>query len=136
VRGVSVLGFTGTRRGMTLPQHDEVLRQMLGSWTLHHGDCIGADAQAHVAAQALSLEVVLHPPSENGQRAFCPASVARTPLPYLERNHAIVDECDYLIAAPGEKTERARGSGTWATIRYARKTGVPVTVVFPDGSVE
>jgi hypothetical protein len=54
--------------------------------------------------------------------------------PYLVRNHEIVDDSQVLIAAPKEFTEQLR-SGTWATIRYARKIGRTVRIVFPDGSI-
>jgi predicted Rossmann fold nucleotide-binding protein DprA/Smf involved in DNA uptake len=57
----------------------------------------------------------------------------REPLPYLERNHAIVNESDFLIAAPdGPETLR---SGTWATVRYARKVGKRVLVIMPNGEI-
>jgi predicted Rossmann fold nucleotide-binding protein DprA/Smf involved in DNA uptake len=43
----------------------------------------------------------------------------------LERNHLIVAACDVLNAAPLQDEEILR-SGTWATIRYARKAGKTV----------
>jgi len=46
-----------------------------------------------------------------------------------------VNECDVLIAAPGEFVERKRGSGTWGTVRYARKLGRPLVIIWPDGVV-
>jgi hypothetical protein len=39
------------------------------------------------------------------------------------------------LACPRGYTEELR-SGTWATIRYARKTGVPYVIIFPDRTVE
>lgn len=59
----------------------------------------------------------------------------RDPLPPLERNHRIVDACDVLIACPKDAQEQLR-SGTWATVRYARKQGKRVIVITPDGTVE
>ena len=58
----------------------------------------------------------------------------RTPRPYLSRNKDIVRETDMLIATPAEAEEQRR-SGTWSTIRFARKLGKPVFVIWPDGTV-
>lgn len=55
-------------------------------------------------------------------------------IPYLQRNKVIVDRCGVLVAAPGEAQEQLR-SGTWSTIRYARRVGRPVIMVLPDGTV-
>jgi predicted Rossmann fold nucleotide-binding protein DprA/Smf involved in DNA uptake len=48
----------------------------------------------------------------------------------LERNKDIVSESDFLIAAPDSKKERLR-SGTWATVRHARKLGKRVMILEP-----
>jgi predicted Rossmann fold nucleotide-binding protein DprA/Smf involved in DNA uptake len=56
------------------------------------------------------------------------------PRPYLVRNRDIVDVCNLLLATPGGTVEQLR-SGTWATIRYARRIGRPVWIVFPNGEV-
>lgn len=50
--------------------------------------------------------------------------------PPLKRNYDIVDACDILLAAPRTLTEELR-SGTWATIRYARKTGKKYLILAP-----
>ena len=121
------LGFTGSQGGMDEGQIDRV-RDLIGQATeLHHGDCIGSDAQAHVIAMTLGVRTVIHPPDDGRKRAFCQADEAREPRPYLVRNRNIVDATDALIAAP-DGPERRR-SGTWATIRYARKIGKPVTII-------
>jgi len=39
-----------------------------------------------------------------------------------------------MIATPGEVDEQLR-SGTWSTVRFARKQGKPVHVILPDGRV-
>lgn len=44
---------------------------------------------------------------------------------YMKRNDAIVEHSDVLVAFPKTDEEELR-SGTWATIRRARKAGVPV----------
>ncbi len=106
------------------------LRQILRYFhrgLFHHGDCIGADAEAHDIAREFSYGVEIHPPLESRKRAWCSSMLVHDPKPYLERNHDIVDACHLLIACPaGPEVMR---SGTWATIRYARRTGVPVVII-------
>ena len=123
------VGFTGTRRGMSTDQIDQLvdLIQRLRPRALHHGDCVGADEEAHSVASDLDVRTVAHPPSNPRARAWCEADEYREPLPYLDRNHRIVDETDLLVAAPaGPEILR---SGTWATVRYARKVGRRVVIL-------
>lgn len=131
------VGFTGTQQGMTEAQKRTV-QNLLVDWRateLHHGDCIGADAQAHAIAKSLKLRVVLHPPTYMSKRAFCVADEERQPLPYLDRNGEIVLETERLIAAPKEYEEQLR-SGTWATVRRARKQRRHHAIVLPNGNVK
>jgi hypothetical protein len=120
------IGFTGTRQGMTVAQA-HALRDILASHgpvTLHHGDCIGADAQAHDIAVELGRAVVIHPPVIGGrdQRAWKTAPDVREAKPYLKRNKDIVRETELLIATPAEASEQHR-SGTWSTSRCRRTRG-------------
>lgn len=77
----------------------------------------------------------------DAKRAFCyrrkgvggELPIEREPGPYLWRNHQIVDATSALIAAPFGFEEELR-SGTWATVRYARKLGRPVRFFWPDGT--
>lgn len=99
----------------------------------HHGVCVGADTQAHLLVydvfssfmddESIGTVIHYHPPTNidkmSDLRAF--PGVRHRPRPYLDRNHDIVDACDILFAAPYQDGELLR-SGTWATIRYARKT--------------
>jgi predicted Rossmann fold nucleotide-binding protein DprA/Smf involved in DNA uptake len=111
-----------------------------GAW-FHHGDCIGADEQAHDIAIAAGLKVHIHPcvirpkranriPSNypNGRPAI------EEPADPLERNRRMVNLCDQLFACPKEPTEVIR-SGTWATIRYARKKGRRLYIILPHGEI-
>lgn len=132
-----VISFTGTRKGLTTIQH-EMLEDMFTCTprgldvTLHHGDCKGADAIAHDIAQALGWNVVVHPPLHDGYRAWCGGATATWQAKeYLQRNHDIVDCGHGLVACP-DGPERQR-SGTWATIRYARKLGRQIFILYPDG---
>lgn len=130
------IGFTGTISGMSEAQRDKLtaLLAELGASQLHHGDCVGADADAHGIARSLDIAVVLHPPSNDKSRAFCQGSVEeRPPRAYLDRNKAIVDVTEVLIATPWGPEQRR--SGTWATIRYARKRARTCYIVMRDGAL-
>lgn len=131
------VGFTGTQHGMTTEQRT-VLRAMLGTFVdaqseFHHGDCIGADAEAHDIAIELNYYVVVHPPIIKGKRAWKIAPKVNLPLGYLERNRIIVRSTDVLLAAPRELEEQLR-SGTWSTVRFARRLKRPIYFAMPDGS--
>lgn len=137
------IGFTGTQRGMTSSQKisiREIFVDCQDTMELHHGDCIGADADAHAIFLDVDGElVVIHPPDVPSKRAWCRGDIHFTkllePLPYLTRNRHIVEQTELLIGCPGEDEEQIR-SGTWSTIRYARKLSVPITIIYPDGRVE
>ena len=45
----------------------------------------------------------------------------------------IVADADVMLACPPNYEEIKRGSGTWATIKFARKSGKPLAIVYPDG---
>ena len=125
-------GFTGTQQGMTpkqLAEVQRVLQEEQAGW-FHHGDCIGADAQAHEIAQRLGLMICIHPPEDPRKRAWCSGDQTFPEKPYLIRNHDIVNQSDFLIATPKEYEEVLR-SGTWATIRYARKSNKRVRIIYP-----
>jgi hypothetical protein len=97
---------------------------------LHHGDAVGADAEAHDIAIELGCAIVIHPPAIETQRAFMTAADVRAPKPYLDRNKDIVRETTILVAAPAEAVEQLR-SGTWSTVRYARRLGRQVHLLTP-----
>lgn len=127
-------GFTGTQKGMTPAQHRKLctLIPTVGWW--HHGDCIGADAQSHVLAKQAGLLIAGHRPYNPSKRAFCAFDYLYEPAKYIARNHRIVLVTQRLIAAPS-RCRRSSSSGAWATIRYARKVGKPVTIIWPDGRI-
>ncbi len=137
VRGDRAVGFTGTQKGMT-PQQALAFRRLLFlfEWNeFHHGDCIGADAQAHDVAVERGMVTIAHPPEIDTKRAWMLTDATRVARPYLDRNKDIVNETSYMIATPGEMEEQLR-SGTWSTVRYARtcRRGC-LWLVMPDGSV-
>lgn len=126
------LGFTGTHLGMS-PNQADMLRLRFAQGDVvefHHGDCVGADEQADQIARDYGVRVVIHPPEDWKSRAGCyrERDVILPEQPYLIRNHEIVDDTDEMYAAPRGHKEALR-SGTWATVRYARKVGKPLTVL-------
>jgi hypothetical protein len=102
---------------------------------LHIGDCVGADKQFFEIAKKHEPRCITigHIPTEDTFRAFLLYDSVKSAKPYLVRNEDIVDQSNILVAAPHQQTEVNR-SGTWATIRYARKFKVPTVIVFPDGT--
>lgn len=107
--------------------------------TIHHGDCIGVDSAVASLTEAHNIPVIVHPPVNDRYKGYNetrPNVVAvREPKDYLDRNHDMVDECFMHVAMPNTTKEQLR-SGTWATVRYARKKGKPVAVIYPNGYVE
>lgn len=102
----------------------------------NHGDCDGADHDAHnIAVECGNISIKKRPCNLDFQRAFTTEGecVAEPEAP-LDRNKKIVDDGDVLVAAPGEMEEELR-SGTWATIRYAKKIGKPTIIIWPNGHI-
>lgn len=134
------IGFTGPRTGMT-PQQGVRLQQLLithrrhsrGQPEFHHGDCRGADETAATIARDVGYYIVGHPPDDGSMRARFNSDEEWPVKPYLERNGEIVAVIDLLIACP-TSPERMR-SGTWYTIRFARNTDKPLTIINRDGDL-
>lgn len=131
-------GFTGTQQGMTDAQKAR-LREFLigGSGEFHHGDCIGADSEAHDIADECGYAIILHPPTNYSKRAWrdVPMHMMKPEKPYLDRNKDIVLATVSLIATPAEAEEQPRG-GTWSTVRFARKQGKVVVLILPNGTIQ
>lgn len=130
-----ITGFTGTQNGMTQAQKDliRVFLEMHKPTSVIHGDCIGADKDFDDICTEMGIPRYSMPCSITSKRAFTDATVLRMPLPPLERNRHIVAETDELFACPKEMREVLR-SGTWSTIRYARKTKKTTYIFYKDGS--
>lgn len=139
------IGFTGTRNGMTDKQADSFVKTV-EELTLnlscinefHHGDCVGADQQAHgLSGVGCQLKIV-HPPIDPTHRAFVyNYAEIREPKSHFARNRDIVNETDLLIACPPYMTPIVKETmgGTAYTVKYARKQGKPVVICWPDGTV-
>lgn len=134
------VGFTGSRHRITPAQVGAVasrlrmLRDVYGADEFHHGDCVEADAAAAAVARELGLRVVAHPPTNPRFRAWFPSDEERAPLPYLDRDRAIVEAVAVLIACPRTWVEEQR-SGTWFTVRRARRRRIGRMVIGPDGAL-
>lgn len=136
------LGFTGTQIGMT-PMQLLRVAQIIAKNPItesHSGDCIGADKEfldliqlANTNKSYPAITTYGHIPSNDSKRAFGKYTTEHTPKPYIARNHDIVNDSDVMIGTPKEHDEQLR-SGTWATIRYAKKTGKKLVIVYPDGT--
>ena len=128
-----ILGFTGTREGMTLAQIVTVdMLTMTNFHTVHHGDCLGADADMHLIARSNQQWIIGHPPSDPKLRAYCEFDEMLPEKAYLTRNRDIVNSCSVLLACPKESEEQPKG-GTWYTVGYARTKKKPIIIVWPDG---
>lgn len=136
------LGVTATRRPLTVAQMNtivHVMRTRTDVTVVHHGDCINGDAYLHAVAMFHQKRIVIHPPTDPRLRAWCNGPrhlVTFMPRkPYLDRNQDIVDDTDELLAVP-DGPERVR-SGTWSTVRYARKRkDRQISIVWPNGKLE
>jgi hypothetical protein len=143
---VTVVGFTGTRNGMTPQQYATLLRFLL-YWQpiqAHHGSCLGADFDFHkllVESVPSVKRITIHPCDLYKQQANCAIITrpdliieTREVLKPLSRNMVIMLESALLLAIPSGFIEAFVGSGTWATVRYSRKAHKPRLVIYPDGS--
>lgn len=109
--------------------------QREGAVEFHHGDCVGSDAYAHAVAIDLGLRVIIHPPIVDKFRAFCQGAADELPPEnYMVRNQSIVLDSGTLLATPRSDVED--GSGSWSTIRFARRLGRPVAVILRNGDVK
>ncbi len=140
---MKAIGFTGTRKGLALPQAGSLAKLMINLYrahgppiSFHHGDCKGADYEGAELAHAMELWVVAHPPNNPKMRAYFPSDETAPELSYLDRNDAIVTSSDVLIATPMDDHREVQRSGTWSTVRRARKAGIPIYIIWPDGEVE
>ena len=127
--------ITGTRQGLSDNQYKQVYNLLLDIYNsydsfvvLHHGDCIGVDAEVNKMARALGYTTIAHPCDIREKRAFSISDETLEPEKPLVRNRSMVDASTFVIAAPAQD-EEVLHSGTWATIRYARKKGKNVRIL-------
>ena len=129
------VGFTGTRNGMSKNQKEGLVAAFLGYIILgykiefHHGACVGADVEADHIARKIGCHMNIHP-SNHRTRVHCEETgdTVFPAKPPLVRDKDIVNVVKVLIAAPKSNKEELR-SGTWTTVRYARKKGIEIVIL-------
>ena len=130
-----LIGITGTRSMLNASQKDRIQKFLQNYYThgseLHHGDCIGADAEVADIAKRLGYKIICHPPIKNELRAFHSSDLTNVPQSYFARNRAIVDQTEHLIVAPFQDEWQPNG-GTWYTHDYAKKKNKPLTIFYPN----
>lgn len=140
-----IVGFTGTRAGMSTAQMETVTKLLkdLKPESVVHGDCYGSDKEFHDICIKLQgsmtnpgpPRIVIYP-STSKTRAYCEgAELIYPPEAPLKRDMRIARGCDKLIATPKEFEEQIR-SGTWTTVRYARFANKLVYIILPDGEIK
>jgi hypothetical protein len=134
------VGFTGTRQGMSSAQRDIVVRfvakykpRIISG---RHGDCVGSDREFHDIMRFLTeVALIGHPPTNPKYRAWCKFDILKEEKNYHVRDKDIVDNSNVMLATPAQPYEILR-SGTWTTIRYAKKK-LPkerILIIPPDGA--
>jgi len=124
-----IVGFTGSRRGLDSHQINQI-KELLSNpeiTEVHHGDCRGADETFHRLASEAGKKIVIHPPNSSKMR-FNGVGEVLPRKPFLERNKDIVIASDVMIACP-ESSEEVLRSGTWATIRFSKKTNTHLVLL-------
>ena len=139
-----IISFTGTQSGMTDKQQSVVKGILHGCYVsgarkVHHGMCIGADNQFHNLAVEIGFTIFGHPGLNKFRKVWNRADVKcdiTYPEKYfLDRNLDIVNSGTILIATPKGFKEETR-SGTWATIRCAKRLHKEIYIVWPNGNTE
>lgn len=143
------LGFTGNRRGMTGDQKQVVAQflQWINPTEVHHGECVGSDADFHEMVRVLLPEchIIGHPPKNESLHARLEGYYAESPPDtYFGRDRAVVDAATIVIGTPGvtnlpapakapTTSDTWKEGGTGYTLVYAVERGKEVLIVFPDG---
>ena len=124
------IGFTGNRYGLRPDQKTQIeaLLDKYENITVSHGDCLGSDTDFHSlctdykkAHPDKTITIHIYPPDNQRLRGFNKGDVVMKERPYLERNMDIIKNCSLLIACPVDKNKEELRSGTWSTIRQAKK---------------
>jgi hypothetical protein len=139
------IGVTATQRGASPAQlwwlrgQFALAKRRYGHVTLHHGDCVGGDAEAHELALEFGFDIEIHPPQNPDKRAFCGIGEERTVIHptkgYHGRNFDIVHDSQALLGMPEGHQSSYPRSGSWATLRVAIKQSKPIRYCLPNGEV-
>jgi hypothetical protein len=123
--------------GLWLMEHETGIRQ------LHHGACMGADVDFHNVCIDMEMIQLIHVhPSDDRftNRLRQLKQIERVAMIWpeeapLQRDLTMVQYSDVLLATPLQDDEIVR-SGTWATVRRARKLRKTVHVFRRDGTLD
>lgn len=125
------IGFTGNRHGLTDEQKNQIITILdnYDNIIVSHGDCVGSDTDFHNLCENYrnehtykNIRIDIYPPNNPTLRAFNRGDILMDEKPYLQRNADIVKNSMILIACPIDKNNEVIRSGTWSTIRKARKS--------------
>lgn len=129
------IGFTGTREIKKISKErlsyleDEILALLVDNdfkVTAVHGCAEGADTFFHECCLLNNIPIIGRPSYTNNLTGF---EFLHLPEAPLTRNKKIVDDCDVLIALPINPEVEELRSGTWSTIRYAKKQSKQIIIV-------
>ena len=131
------IGFTGNRYGLK-PEQEEQIKLILDKYDniiLSHGDCVGSDTDFHKLCMNYKnthpqKKIMIHifPPNNSKLRAFNQGDLLMDEKPFLVRNLNIIKNSFVLIACPVDKNKEVLRSGTWSTIRKAKKLNLLVHI--------
>lgn len=132
------VGFTGTRSLPTSCYADveRIVKALPQGTRVVTGGCVGVDDFVAFTAHANGYPVHSVVPADQSRVApgwgdYCSSFEVMPPgTDYRARNERIVELSDRIIAIPEalEDAARSRRSGTWMTVRIARRAGKPVQV--------
>ena len=124
------IGFTGNRYGLNHEQKLQIISILdkYNNFIISHGDCVGSDTDFHNLClnyknKHPNKNIIIHiyPPNDPKFRAFNHGDFIMDEKSYLQRNFDIVKNSSILIACPIDKNNQQLRSGTWSTIRKAKK---------------
>ena len=135
------IAFTGSRHGMNPIQRQNLYDKLETidrgpECYFMHGDCVGADETAAMLAWKVGGFLIERYPSylKHWQAHSVYGTQRCQPTHPRTRNRIMVRKCHWLIAAPKSDEEEIY-SGTWSTIRYARRLEKPITILYPSGQI-
>lgn len=145
------LGITGSRVPLADAQKHSLgimitaIMRITGLKAIHHGCATGTDETSHgIALTIPGADIYGHPGYGNNKSQ--PHLMDLRPeeftllypaKPYRERNKDIVTYSRLILACPlyPENDTRSARSGTWQTVRLARRTQKPVILIIPNGGI-
>lgn len=145
------IGITGSRRFPRIQQRTKfggILARLASTYpgivAIHHGCCTGADEQAHQIARRIpgcqifgypGMDKLGNSPYRMQERDGF--TELYEPDEYATRNLRIVKASAVMIACPQypEDDPRSLRSGTWQTVRYARRMHKPILCIMSDGQL-